>query len=441
MAGVDPVTLWHSGLSESPLTPEAFLARVRASGALYGEAPVCVHRRPFFVRPAQLRRLRGAVSGLHGCIRAVTSRMLDEGLSGPTVAALGLDPARLALAAIDPGYRGASVLARLDCFFDGDTPRFLELNGESPAGMGYADALAEVFRRDPLMAGLPGARALPATDAAVAGVLDTWRAWRVGRGRPPGGRPTVAIVDDLQVPTAPEFALFQRRFEAAGVRCLVADARELSFDGRLRAGGEVIDVVYRRLLVADMLARPGDCAALLEAYRAGEICLVNSLRTVLLHGKGLFALLHAPGLQPWLTARQRAAVAAHVPWTAIVSPKPGPCTPPDLLPRALADRERLVLKPLHGHGGEGVVLGWRATALQWVAGLSCGAPQVVQVRVTTTTDRFPDAREDYALRQRVVDLSPFLVRGRLAGLLCRLSESELANVSAGGATQTAVFVL
>jgi hypothetical protein len=40
-----------------------------------------------------------------------------------------------------------------------------------------------------------------------------------------------------------------------------------------------------------------------------------------------------------------------------------------------------------------------------------------------------------------VDLSPFLVRGRLAGLLCRLSESELANVSAGGATQTAVFVL
>ena len=51
------------------------------------------------------------------------------------------------------------------------------------------------------------------------------------------------------------------RFEARGVPTVVADPRDLAFDGTtLVAEGRAIDLVYRRVLVNDVIARADDCA-------------------------------------------------------------------------------------------------------------------------------------------------------------------------------------
>jgi len=63
--------------------------------------------------------------------------------------------------------------------------------------------------------------------------------------------------------------------------------------------------VYRRVLVDDLIARGADCAALVEAYRHHAVCVVNSLRTPLLHSKGLFALLHSSVLSAELSLREK----------------------------------------------------------------------------------------------------------------------------------------
>lgn len=432
---------WHELLERHPMAPQKFLDDVVAAGVRYGDKPLCVHRRPHFISDGLVHTVAVALGHFQKSIRIALNALMSEGLPGPDgslVRSLGIPHRALELAALPPGYESASVIARVDCFARGDHPWFLELNGESPAGIGYADALSDLLTRDPMAQHFPELMPFDAGRTVVNAVLHTWQLWSQRTTAP-----RVAIVDFLDVPTRPEFDLLQRRFKGFGMDCVVVDPRELEFRGgrdRLMAQGQPVDVVYRRLLMSDMLARPDDCSTLLRAYRAGVVCMVNSLRTALLHGKGLFALLHSPFLQEGLSHSLQRMVHQHVPWTAIVAPEPGPCTPAGLLELARRDREQLVLKPLTGHGGIGVVLGWKVTQGEWETALNGAHSHVLQRRVLSQRLPFPDATQDWARVERMVDLAPFLVHGRLAGFLCRLSEGELANV-ATGASQVPVFAL
>ena len=415
---------WHEQLDQGP-SPEDLLRQVLAAGAVYGGGPVCVHSRPHIVSRALVRSLREDLGVFHGVVRKLRRRMDAEELHPEgLVGQLGVAEDALDLARIDPGYDSASVVARVDTFVEDGVPRFLELNGESPAGMAYADALTQVFQRDPRCQGLVPMFTAP---ALVEAVLGTWERWGGRRGDP-----RVAIVDLDGVPTAPEFVLFRQHFRAMGVPCEIADPRDLRWDGhQLMLDGERVDIVYRRILVSDILRRPQACEALLRAYQAGAVCMVNSLRTVLLHGKGLFALLHDPAFQAELNPRQRALIQRSVPWTARMGP--------ELIEQAMDQRQELVIKPLTGHGGRGVVLGWRTDEATWRRTLVTATAHVLQRRVRPPVQSFPDARRGNAVEERIVDLAPFLVRGKVTGFLCRLSESELANVSSGG-SQVPVFM-
>lgn len=94
--------------------------------------------------------------------------------------------------------------------------------------------------------------------------------WALARGEQPMG--TVAIVDDAPRDQYlwPEFVLAQRLFQRHGIPALIADARELHWDGqRLRAGAEPIDLVYNRVTDFTLAQHP----ALREAYAAGAIVL------------------------------------------------------------------------------------------------------------------------------------------------------------------------
>ena len=55
------------------------------------------------------------------------------------------------LVRIDPGYRQVSPTARLDSFLTEGAYSFVELNGESPAGIAFADSATEIFSQLPVM--------------------------------------------------------------------------------------------------------------------------------------------------------------------------------------------------------------------------------------------------------------------------------------------------
>ncbi len=399
----------------------AWLAEVVARGASHGAGPVCVHRTPMLLTAPDAARWRRVLPPVHRLLRKVRAALLadlDRGADS-LAARIGTPLDAIQWARIDPGFPDVAPLARLDAYAVNGQPLFLELNAENPAGMGYASVLGPLFAAD-----YPGHAFLDPVPRVIHTVRGLAREWGV-RARRFG----VAIVDLPGVATAPEFDLLAAAFRAAGHPTIVAEPAQLSFDGEgLYAGNFRVDVLYRRFLVRDLRTHPEALAPVLEAYRARRVCMVNSLRTCLLHNKAIFALLHDESFP--LSPAERRLVSRHFPLTLLVS-----SANQDRLRR---ERERWVLKPVDAHGGQGVVLGWLATEAEWGEALSRPIAQVAQARVPAPTGRFYDARTGRE-ELRVVDLGPFLARGKLAGFLCRLAEGELANVSAGKATMVPVL--
>jgi uncharacterized circularly permuted ATP-grasp superfamily protein len=437
----EAIAHWHSLLRpDVELTPgfaEAFTAQLRAKHLHFGDRIHCPFLRPFFLDDEEV----ALVTRVTETIARMGEQLVAASPSRPDVLdALALTEAERSLVAIDPGYERASTASRLDSFILPGSLQFAEYNAESPAGLGYTETLVGVFEtleltrrfRERFDARAPKLMA-PMLDALLA----SYRDWG-GTASPP----VIAIVDFRGVPTWAEFEMLQARFVELGVPTAVCDPRDLSFDGRrLSAEGRTIDLVYRRCLINDIVDRPAECKALVDAYRAGAVCVANTLRCKLPHKKAFFSVLTDPAFAGLFDAEDRATIAPHIPWTRLV--REGRTdhggTPVDLVPHVRSHREHLVLKPNDDFGGHGVTLGWEADEAAWDAAITRALAAeddawVVQEKIKVRRELFPRFApgEGAEIKDMLVDCAPYLYRGRLAGFLTRLSAGGLANVTSGG---------
>lgn len=445
----DLIADWNALLrpaeERSPEYSLAFAASMRARKLTFGDRVHCPFLRPFFLSAADEARTRRAAEtmaaiGERVAREAITTRSLFE--------QLGVTESEERLVRIDPGYQTASTASRVDAFLLPDGLHFAEYNAESPAGTGYTQRLAELFSDLPVMTRFRESHQVrfhQTIEPLLAALLDSYREWG-GRAQPP----TIAIVDWREVPTWTEFEILRDAFVQAGIPTLISDPRDLEFDGTtLVAAGHKIDLVYRRVLINDILERPDECAALVRAYEARAVCVANTFRCKLPHKKALFAVLTDPVNARMFTPMEHAVIAAHVPWTRVVADA---ATEKDdleapLLDIARRERDTLVLKPNDEYGGKGVMLGWEMDASAWDAALDTALadPQgswILQERVPVRREVFPqfDAAGQVTDRDVLVDLAPFLFRGRMQGYLTRLSATGLANVTSGGG-QVPAFII
>jgi uncharacterized circularly permuted ATP-grasp superfamily protein len=182
-----------------------------------------------------------------------------------------------------------------------------------------------------------------------------------------------------------------------------------------------------------------DYPALLHAYRAGAVCLVNSFRSKLIHKKALFSVLTQQRYASLFNDAELAAIRAHVPWTRIVRDEASDYDDReiDLLEFIRRNSQRLVLKPNDDYGGHGISIGWNLDQSEWDAAIEnavANGDYLVQERVPTARETFPaltpDGRIEFA--EQLVDLDPLLFNGKVGSAFTRLSYTELANVSSGG---------
>jgi uncharacterized circularly permuted ATP-grasp superfamily protein len=445
---MDAIGEWHSLLRPdvelSRRHIQEFAGVMRARKLTFGDRVHCPFLRPFFLTEHDEARMRAAAER----IAALGERVTAAALESPAVFdQLGLTAAEAALVRIDPGYACASTASRLDAFLLPDSLHFAEYNAESPAGLAYTERLCELFDALPIMERFRARRSVrfnrtiqPMLDALLA----SYREWG-GRANPP----TIAIVDWRNVPTWTEFELLRDAFTALGVPTFVCDPRDVTFEhDALFCGGERIDILYRRVLMNDIIARPDECAALVEAYTVKAVCMANTFRCKLAHKKAFFAVLTDERNAHLFSAADVAAIRAHIPWTRVVADvkttKDGACEP--LLSLVECHRENLVLKPNDEYGGTGVKLGWETTSGEWTAALQAALadPQgtwVVQERIPVRREVFPmfDAVGNVTTRDMLVDFAPYLFRGKMTGYLTRLSATGLANVTSGGG-QVPAFV-
>lgn len=428
----DPVAAYHALLEDGRLAADS--AELLASGQrerrlMFGERPLCVAVRPQLMTRRRHDQAVSAALGVHGALVALEKAVLEDGELRRELA-LEAEEERLAL--VDPGFRHSSPSVRLDSFFAAEV-RFVEYNAESPAGMAYSDHLAAIFARLPVMKAfrkLFRGRFIPTRRRQLSAMLNAFRQW--GKGE----KPLMAIVDWEGLPTAPEFEMFKSYFEEAGIATVICDPRSLELRrGVLYAQASPVNLVYRRVLTSELLARGDETRALRDAYLAGSVCVVNSFRAKLLHKKMSLALLSDDRYARLYTPAQRAAIRRHVPWTRKVRP--------ELADDIARRRERLVLKPNDEYGGKGVVLGWTVDQAEWEAAIRVATTQsyVVQEAVEVPRIPFPIALDGLHYLDLAVDLDPYLFDGRPGGFMTRVSAAALLNVTAGAGSVVPTFVV
>src|ERR1700730_4149150 len=115
---------------------------------MFGGRRLSPYLRPHFVSEEDFARVCHVCETVWGAIEKVK----DAAVADPSLLdELGLTEIERQLAQIDPGYRAVSPTARLDSFLTEDAYSFVELNGESPAGIAYADAAYEIYSSLPVM--------------------------------------------------------------------------------------------------------------------------------------------------------------------------------------------------------------------------------------------------------------------------------------------------
>jgi hypothetical protein len=412
------------------------------------DRPLCNVLRPRFLDGESAAVLARSARIIADVLERAGRRLLtSDRLLDP----VGASEAEREIWSIEPGYQGMTLTSRLDSFMAGGRIRFIEYNGESPAAIGFCDVLTEIFQklaaveaweRSPGQAPVGRLQAADARDRLLDVLLEAYREWGGS------GRPSIAVIDWADVITRRDFELCAERFEARGFPTVICDPRELERNraGRVSYRGERVDLIYRRVLLHELLEKAAEARALLGAYREGAVCVVNSPRSKLLHKKTVFSMLSEGGLGVDVTDEEQAVIDGTVPWSRTV--RPGKTTyrgtSVDLIRLLRSERERFVLKPADDYGGRGIVLGWESSEQEWDQTLASSpdGELVVQERVEVPQEEYPVWREDGAeLVRLLVDTDPLLFRGDMGCILTRTSGNAVLNVTAGSGSSTPTFVM
>jgi uncharacterized circularly permuted ATP-grasp superfamily protein len=260
--------------------------------------------------------------------------------------------------------------------------------------------------------------------------------------------PRIAILDWDDVPTRQEFVLFREFFATLGLECVIADPMACEYQGgALHVAGGRADLVYKRVLLHELVERAGVDTPVLRAWRDGAVCLVNPPSCKLMHKKASLALLSDERHARHFDDEARTAIRTMIPWTRVVEERrtEHAGTAVDLVPHILRHRDRFVLKPNDDYGGAGIVLGWTVDEQAWETAVAHALtdPYVVQERVAIPSEPYPSWVDGgVVVAERMIDTAPFVSSGDAAdGVLTRLSTAALLNVTAGGGSTVPAFVV
>jgi hypothetical protein len=413
-----------SGTDLAPGPDEAGITWPPAPATVYDGLPRDEARwwpnRPFVIRAQTFSEL--GQLGLRAARLVLAACARRSGTAGELRDALGIPPGRLPFLREDEPVADHLLAAiRPDIVTESGVPKIVELNVDGSVGAApQADLLASRFlafyRSTPLAESLGLTIPPPATEARSASI-------RSYLGLAQGAYVVIPAFSVGTLPGMAEYRAFAKvqapvceslgrhRLDAASFPLdrLATDDR-----GFLLADGRTVDAVLR---LFDGFSQPGSAGldALIRAVRARTVGMYTSEATRLLGNKMVLTWL-------WqdigrLSGPDSEFVRRHIPWSAAVEAVP--------LPEALARQATLVLKPGHGHGGTGVVIGPAVPPEAWRQALDSAAAQGQHIlQEFTDGDRVTlsftheGTGETRTASVRFI-LGPFIFGGQTAGVLVR----------------------
>lgn len=171
-----------------------------------------------------------------------------------------------------------------------------------------------------------------------------------------------------------EFARIATHFNAQGFPTFVGDPRELQHkEGELFLKEEMIDVVYRDFQLEEVVSiktHGGFVEGIEAAFSQNRV--ISTVFGEFDH-KSLCELLTNPDFSDYFSPLELKAARRRFPWTRLIEERrtvDWEGCQVDLILATKENRQRLVLKPNRGYGGEGVVVGQEVSASRWEEALN-----------------------------------------------------------------------
>ena len=349
-------------------------------------------------------------------------------------------------------YDAVLPFARVDTFLNEEDYRihFCEFNGDGSAGMNEnreitnAVTNTEAFRVFAESHAVAGCDLFEPWVRTFLDIYDTYR-FKVEH-------PRIAICDYLENGVVDEFHIFAEKFREAGVECVVADVRDLAFDGEVLTtpDGLPVHAIWRRSVTNDVLEFWDDSQALIDAVRARKVALIGAFSGHIVHDKQLFEVLFAPETQAFLTEEEIAFVEETVPMTAFLDESVVN------LAQIRANKDEWIVKPTDHYGADNVYAGCEVSQQEWervideFANGRAGYPFIVQryIRPFKTDTLPPDAgildAPDGAVASEPVPYNNlnglYLYNGRFQGVFSRLGPHPTISKTNEGMTAATIWV-
>lgn len=396
--------------------------------------------RPLFLGHQEREELYRDLQNLRAALVSLPDRLFGGDLAA-FARAVGMTDVQISAVQRSRGTQ-VTQQARMDLYADETGFKLLEFNmGSAIGGIDQSD-MARALLEHPVLAEFAKTHRLDYVDTMREQVHNLF----VESGFEPGSHPVVAQVD---WPTSfeslePYMRHFMERFAQMGVEGHACHIGQLEVrDGGVWLGERRIDIIHRLFMLEDLNESP-DAAALmdpvLDAAARGEVKIFTPLDSEMFASKAALAMLSDEANRSVFDPGQLASLDRILPWTRMV--RRGPVTLEDgsqveLLDYVLTHQDDLALKPTMLHGGEGVLLGWRAdtTPAEWEERVRAAldGPWLVQRRVRPVPELFAVGDGDPV--PWIVNWGVFTVVNGYGGAYARAatveSNLEVINLDAG----------
>jgi len=337
------------------------------------------------------------------------------------------------------GYKKATVLNRLDILFDGKNLKYIEFNTDNPGGKGWVDMYEEIFSEQSFYQNIIPNYTARDDKKILKGLFDASMAC-FSEFAEEGEKPRVGLASFREIIMKQDDEIVRDYFISNGIEANLIDPRDLEFrDGRLYSNGIKFNLLIRCLKAQFYLRYPREMKDFKKAIMEKGVCLVNSFKSILGSEKSLLSLLTNHFNHHYFTDTEVEFIKKHVPWTrkldeTVTLSKEG--EEMSLKSYIVKHKDELILKPSWGAGGYQVMVGKATDKSEWVSCLenNLGSPHwTVQEYVEVPQVEIPVIKKNkIEIQKKYFNLSPYVFGGKYVGMLGRVSDNEVINVSAGG---------
>lgn len=330
--------------------------RVADSNAKYKGKPVPFLFNPMFFSPEEEEHFKDIVNRITAIGNKVTERYIEDPEYRKS---FGYPKLIDEMILRDNKYGVHAPIGRFDIFFNdiGDY-KFCELNTDGSSAMNEDNTLAGILLESESLKEFGEEYSLKnreLIDSWVNESLKLYRRWKGGEHNP-----NVAIVDFTESGTPAEFIEFQKAYERLGLRCIIADPRELIYkEGALYKDDYKIDLVYRRIVTFELIQKAEEIPHFIEAYMADAMCTIGTIRSQIIHNKLFFKRLHDRDTQEFLTEEERIFIKEHIPFTGVLGGEGR------VLNEVIENKVNYIIKPMDMNASQGVYVGKDQSQESW----------------------------------------------------------------------------